>query len=220
MKWFPMFFITALFTLLMLPGRVTASTMLTAVYTQGSAINPTLHYTTPSTDVQLNLLNPIAETQFHRIIENTTFTQMGWNEFIDTFDEFGGLEPTIHASLEYAFDSLTETGPATNEFVDTFDESKLAPGIPVEHAFDIVTETDLPAETQRIITAHGMLHRTRLQQDSTRHVAAGFPSSLIGSNTIVITTDSDVDDNSRSRSPVTVQQQPEKLEAGYYYPYS
>ena len=187
MKRFLMFFITALFTLLMLPGRVTASTMLTAVYTQGPTIDQALHYTTPSTDVPMDYPGTIAEAQFHRIIENTTSTQMEWNEFIDTFDEFSGLKPTIHASLEYAFDSLTETGPATNEFVDTFDESKLAPGIPVEHAFDIVTETDLPAETQLMISAHGMLHRTRLQQDSTS---------------------------------ITVQQQPEKLEAGYYYPYS
>ena len=187
MKRFLMFFIAALFVLLMLPGRVTASTTSTAVYTQEPAIEQALHYTTIDAEVQLNLLNPIAETQFHRIIENTTFTQIVWNEFIDTFDEFGGLKPTIHASLEYAFDSLTETGPATNEFVDTFDESKLAPGIPVEHAFDIVMETDLPAETQLMISAHSMLHRTRLQQDSTS---------------------------------ITVQQQPEKLEAGYYYPYS
>ena len=68
MKRFLMLLIMALFSLPMLYGYDTANTTSTAVYTQGPAIEQALHYTTMDTEVQLNLLSPIAEAQFYSAV--------------------------------------------------------------------------------------------------------------------------------------------------------
>ncbi|KKL50108.1 hypothetical protein LCGC14_2308770, partial [marine sediment metagenome] len=65
MKRFLMFLTVALLSLPMLYGYDAANTTSAAVDTQGPAIEQALHYTTLDAEVQLNLPNPIAETQFY-----------------------------------------------------------------------------------------------------------------------------------------------------------
>ena len=198
MKRFLMFLTVALLSLPMLYGYDAANTTSAAVDTQGPAIEQALHYTTLDVEVQLNLPNPIAETQFYSAVS-----------------EFDESRLIMVIPLEHAFNVVTETDPATNEFIDAVDEDKLVlAGIPLRHAF--VMETSLAPEVQVITSAYGMLRKMGLQ-DNMEYIVAGFSSLLIGSNTIE-TTDSGIDYGLRSHSLANAQQ-PAKLEVGYNYPY-